>query len=562
MKRQRRSQTSPTLLPLGSGGDPKEPEELIYRLKLLARLGHQGGAWPHAIEPRRYPEWLANFIVTPEKRRFTFDGRPWLHEIAVASVTVKEMVQRKASQVGATVLNLSSAYYLAARRFFQAGVAYFFPTDNDLKDLSNTKAQPLIDNSYLADLTESDEQRVGLKKINGVWIYFRGTSSTIRMKAFSVDMVVIDEADEIPQEAQKMAEQRMHASPLQWLRHFSKPSIPSYGIDRSFLASDQRFWTIRCNGCRHEFAFEDKGVFPECVGFSKGEAFRCCPKCKHEVFLDDGRWMPRNPGAKAQGYQLSQMLSPIIDPGDLVRDLQSTERVAEFWRGRMGVPYAESEGKVDESQVTDLCGNVPRVNSCAVETCFGVDVGRVFHWWAIGRPRGGTLRTVGLGEALTPEALIETARAMKCQRMVIDALPETHLVTKIQGALPGKVWACYYSKQTPVPAVWNPDPLAPMGDVKFWRVDCSRTLQLDRLLNVIRDGQRGMVLPQHDAVVEEAARHIANVVRVSATDEETGAKTYRYVQTGPDHYAHAANYALLAASGFLGPARSLIFGPA
>lgn len=563
MKRPSRSRISPVPLQDGSQGDPTDPDELIWRVKQLARLGKQGGSWPHGMPPKRYPEWLANFIITPEKRRFSFDGRPWLPEVAISSVTEKEVVQRKPSQIGATVQNLSAAFYLAARRFFQAGVAYFFPTDNDLKDLSTTKANPLIANSYLSDLEAQDEQKVYLKNINGVFIFFRGTSATIRMKAISVDMVVIDEADDIPEEAQKMAEQRMHASPIQWLRHFSKPSVPGYGISKSFEASDQRYWTIRCPGCSKEFAFEDPGVFPACVGISKGEAFRCCPKCKREIMLTDGRWVARNPGARAVGYQLSQMLSPMIDPGELVRDFTTTDRIAEFWRGRMGMAYAESEGKVDKSDVTALAGNIARQTRATVETCFGVDVGKVFHWWAMERPRGGVLRTIGMGEALTPQALVQVAREMKCRRMVIDAQPETHLVLQIQKALPGMVWACYYSKTTQVPPVWNPDPLAPMsmGEVDFWRVDCHRALQLDRLLNTIREGKKAMILPRLDAVVEEAAQHFANMVRISVVDEETGAKVYRYIRTGPDHYAHAAQYAMLAASGFLGPARSFIFGP-
>lgn len=550
----------PEVLPLGSA--ESDPDLLIDAVKRLARLAARGGHPPHDIEPRDVPRWFANFIITPEKRRFSFEGRPWLPELCVSSVTEKEMVEQKASQVGASVRNLGGAFYNMARRFFRAGVAYFFPTDNDLKDLSTTKADPVIENSYLEDLSDSRENNVFRKTVGGVWIYFRGSKSTIRLKSFSVDMVVIDEADEIPDEAQKMAEQRMHASDVQWLRHFSKPSVPGYGINKAFERSDQRYWTIRCAGCRKEFAFEDGGgtkeaVFPACVAFEKsGKAFRCCPKCRREVFLEDGRWVQRNPGVRAVGYSIPQILSPQIDPGDLVRDYERTTRLGEFWRGRFGVPYIEAKGKVTEKQVLDRCTDAPNTRESAVPTAMGIDVGGLFHW--VAKRRFQTkLRTVGVGTCRTFDELRTVILSMRAEKIVMDALPEGHAAIKFSQAtgLKGKLWLCHYdTSPRPKPAKWT-ETESPDG--RYLKVDAHRTVTLDRVLEGFRESL--FEIPKQDETVEEYARQVAALVRVENVDEDDGTVWYSYVQTGPDHYGHADGYANLAAGEWKGPMRSVVF---
>jgi hypothetical protein len=61
----------------------------------------------------------------------------------------------------------------------------------------------------------------------------------------------------------------------------------------------------------------------------------------------------------------------------------------------------------------------------------------------------------------------------------------------------------------------------------------------------IRDKE--IVLPRRLPVVEEFARHMAADAKVLDEDEETGAKTYRYVKAGGEnHYSMAFTYALMA----------------
>ena len=47
--------------------------------------------------------------------------------------------------------------------------------------------------------------------------------------------------------------------------------------------------------------------------------------------------------------------------------------------------------------------------------------------------------------------------------------------------------------------------------------------------------------------MEEFAAHMANDAKRLEEDEDTGAQSYRYIRTGPDHFSLAFTYECLAA---------------
>jgi hypothetical protein len=75
---------------------------------------------------------------------------------------------------------------------------------------------------------------------------------------------------------------------------------------------------------------------------------------------------------------------------------------------------------------------------------------------------------------------------------------------------------------------------------------------LDEFVNLIEDRPGVPVKPEHEAPIngEEFARHLAADAKVLDEDPETGAKKYRYVRTGEDHYSLACTYALMASTRF------------
>lgn len=52
-------------------------------------------------------------------------------------------------------------------------------------------------------------------------------------------------------------------------------------------------------------------------------------------------------------------------------------------------------------------------------------------------------------------------------------------------------------------------------------------------------------------MIREFAEHLAADVKQLVEDEDTGAKSYRYVKTRTDHYSLAFTYECIAASNFM-----------
>lgn len=507
------------------------------------------GTRPHDAP---FPFWLANFIETPEGRRYSFEGRPYLVEIAADAVSHPYLVIEKGSQLGMTVLFILALFYQMARGELPAGAVYFFPTDGDVRDLSKTKAEPLIRKNYFVTLCPRPGD-VYLKSFAGKWLFFRGTVSTVRMKMLSADIACFDEADEITPEARKVAQERIHASPLQWQRHFSIPSVPGYGIDQSFQASDQRYWTFLCAGCRHEFDLET--TFPKSLArHNDGTVTRCCPQCQRGLDLNEGRWIARNPSSKVRGYHLSQLFSPSINPADLLNEFETTDRLGAFFRGRIGLPYVEAAGKVDKSEVLALQDpDRPRVETSLTPCYLGVDVGKVLHWVAV-NVEGKKIRVLGMGEEKSFDDMRRRLHAFHASRTVMDALPDAYKAIEFAKALHPKVWLSYYNVSRPQPPTFSED-----EERKFLRVDSNRTERLDKLIDMVRTGRSALEIPRQDPVVEEFAYHFTQLIRTEEADPETGELTRRYLKIGADHYAHAMVYALLAAGELRGPVQSRIY---
>ena len=52
-----------------------------------------------------------------------------------------------------------------------------------------------------------------------------------------------------PPEAEALAKERLAHSDYKRILELSNPSLPGYGIDEVYQASDQRHWMLKCPGC-------------------------------------------------------------------------------------------------------------------------------------------------------------------------------------------------------------------------------------------------------------------------------------------------------------------------
>jgi len=67
-------------------------------------------------------------------------------------------------------------------------------------------------------------------------------NSRVSLKSIPVDYIIFDELDEAPQNSIDMAMERMAHSEFKNVLKLSNPTLPDYGIDKTFQETDQRYW--------------------------------------------------------------------------------------------------------------------------------------------------------------------------------------------------------------------------------------------------------------------------------------------------------------------------------
>ncbi len=174
----------------------------------------------------------------------------------------------------------------------------------------------------------------------------------------------------------------------------------------------------------------------------------------------------------------------------------------------------------------------------------GVDVGKVLHGVIRGpvEPTTGETPQLWAGEIDTWDELGRLLRRFKVRTLVIDALPETTKAREFQAQFkPGVVWLAYYAggdegSKRSEPAQWD----EPNGIVNL-----DRTRSLDATFSRFYEGLN--TLPANARNIKDFYVHLKAPVRTLET-KRNGITVARYVETGPDHLAHAENYCLAARS--------------
>ncbi len=247
-----------------------------------------------------------------------------------------------------------------------------------------------------------------------------------------------------------------------------------------------------------------------------------------------GEWVPDFPDRKIHGYRISQLFSSKVDPGEVLDEYRTTRFADRFYNLKIGVAWADLERRLDIGTVLALCGEAPMVERSDRGCIMGVDTGKQLHV-SILRNEGEKRHLIHLtvvNDFGDLDALMERFRIRRC---VIDGLPETHATRDFANRHPGRVFLCFFNEHQRGKPNWNRESHI---------VQVNRTEALDASRSAIRDAQ--VVLPRQQPIVEEFAQHLSADAKVLEENEETGAKRYKYVRTGPDHFSLAFTYALLA----------------
>ena len=486
-------------------------------------------------------EWATKRIRLDD-RAFSFEDHEYLR--AIYDDTAPHVVLCKAAQIGGTTWAILRSIHAC---LCGLNVIYFFPTRTDVLDFSRSRVGPLLaENPFLARQI-AETNTMGLKRIGQAYLYLRGMQSSVGMKSVPADMAVFDELDEADPAAKSMARERLAHSDYKRMIELSNPSLPDYGIDEAYQATDRRHWTVKCTACGRWTALDT--AFPQKLGEDvriirrrdDGSCYRACPKCAAELDLAAGEWVAEFPDRTSHGYRISQLFSSKVDPGEILREYETTRFPDRFYNLKIGIAWADTQNRVDRATVLACCGEEPIWQQAPqdVRCTMGVDVGKDLHVVVskrVGRsaePR----QIVYLGVHQAFEELAELIQRFRVRRCVVDAMPEIHATRDFARAHHGRVWMCYFNEHQKGQPKW---------DRENRIVQVNRTEILDLSRRVIRDRHR--VLPRRSRLVEEFARHVANNAKRLEEDEETGEQRYKYIRTGTDHFSLALTYDCLAAT--------------
>lgn len=474
--------------------------------------------------------YLNNF-VNENQKPMEYNDHAFL--IEPMTVLTDDLCVRKSAQVGFSVAAIFKSFWLCAYK--KMNVGYILPNQNVSKDFVKPKVDPLISgNPAIQRLVKQEGMRtsdsVSLKQIGDRFMYFRGAYSEASAISISLDVLILDEYDRMPNmNVVNIYDSRLQASEYAWRWRFSNPSIPAFGVDDLFNRSNQNHFFVKCSKCNHNWYMDweetpDHNHFVDRVA----RVFRC-GKCKSELSNHDrrtGEWVAAWPDRKAVGYWISQLQVPYVTAGRIVDQFEESS-LDFFYNFVLGKAYQQADMQLDRTVVLrNMTGEPPIEKNVAI----GVDVGKVKHL-TIGNPTG-IFKTV----TVTEWEQVEYYRNKYDAVMVIDSMPDFTIPSRLVKKYPGKVFLAVYG-----------DDKKGLGTIRWGEGDKRGMVYIDRTKafdHVVQE-LTGDKFKYHgtEADYAEYIRHWSNVFRIVERNKQ-GHDVAKWVETQgrPDHFPHSHVY--------------------
>ena len=491
--------------------------------------------------------------MTARGQRVTFENRNYL--VDIYKDQYPSIVYIKPSQMGISERLLSESVWICDQ--LGANVLYTFPAASQLVDFVQARLDPVFAYSdYLMGRSRDAEkyvQKIGLKRIGKGYLYLRGSQNEKQITSIDADAIFLDERDRFIEENVPYIDKRMQASSLRWRRSASTPTYPSVegrsnNIHAEFLESDQRIWVVKCDHCNEyqELDFFNNLYNKELYDKTTGVRAIYCAKCFKKIDpYKEGQWVPQKPSSNIHGYKIPGLCNPVRTPADFILTFNKAQTegfsaLQQFYNQVLGIPY-EAQGQRLKVSDLDACRR-SYVFPGVASGCFaGADVGNKIHV-VISDKREGRLRYLWIGTVdnfIGPINSLESLiNRYNVRFMVVDARPDTRKVRELINKFPGRVFAAFY-------------PTSKFTVQDYYRFDddkgevnVDRTISLDYLVS---DVQNQLIeIPASIDMIPDFYKQMVTSVRIIESNEKTGTTVARWIESGADHYFHAANYNRIA----------------
>jgi len=499
-------------------------------------------------------KWAENYRVMggtkPGPWRFLY--YPWLKAMHDSEAEIN--VGRKAAQMGytETVLNIT---------FFSIDVLgydclYLLPNRTpDASDFSASRFDPALELSPHLQNLFSNVKNVGHKRAGSANLFVRGSQSRAGLKSIPVSRIILDELEEFNQAAVPLALERTSGQIEKLVWMISTPSVEDYGIDEQYKTTTDEHFFFPCPSCSRQIELKWPDSVVICgkdeLDPDTKQTHLVCYECnvpieKTKEFytntLSQGTWVPAHSDREKRGFHINQLYSASITPVAFVnqyfKSLRDQYEEQEFFNSKLGLPHAVKGARLTLADLTpDNYHSGPRPGLITM----GVDVGTHLHYeidkWTIRNPKTHDIhqeaecQVIGIGKVEHFEQLIPLLQDYRVTFTVIDANPERRKALEFANKFPGHVKLCFYGNNV------NGKTINSTTET----VTVDRTAWLDQSLGRFRN--KSIRIPLDTPL--EYLENLQAPIRKYEKDRN-GNPVGRYVNSKPDHFAHARNYAEIA----------------
>jgi len=495
---------------------------------------------------------------------YGFKYHPWCREVHDSSAGFNTIM--KSAQMGLTEVAINVAFFTVD--VLKRDVLYVLPTALNASDFSKSRFNTaLLHSEYLSNLF-TDTNSVGLKQAGGTNLYIRGSRGNSNLKSIPVSVLILDEADEMDQRAIWLALERLSGQLHKFVFSLSTPTIPNFGIHKLYLQGTQEHFYFKCPRCGRTTEL----LFPDCLEIC-GESITDpdikrshlkCQECKKEIkheekpeFLEPAYWEPTvSVDDDHRSFYINQMYSYMVKPWELAaayfRGIGDEAAMVEFFNSKQGLPYIPDGGQVTDGEIENSIQGYFKENQrpdIGTDRCIvmGIDQGKMNNVVVVEYLLKGTGTDLNaashakiLWEGKLPgddfETLDPLMREWQIRACVIDADPQINDARRFARRFPGYVYLCRYRRGVTGKElqVSEEDSGAPI-------VTVDRTNWLDASMGRFHSDR--VHAPADTS--HEFKEHLKALVRTYEKDELGNSRAV-YLNTGPDHFAHAFNYAEIA----------------
>ena len=515
-------------------------------------------------------------------KRITKAPRPYL--IQYINDTTKDKTIIKCRQSEFTENEINENIWLAAT-VDHCNIRQIFPTGKMALKMAKEKISHAVEDSpKIAKLVKKPYSHQSKEFFNGSFYTVDSSWTDHGGRGPSSDKITFDEYESQNPKIEEIYSESTSHSKIGRRTRISTPLFPNSGIDLKFIQGCQYEWHIKCPKCKRvqimEFpdnlinffeANEDDINDPEYMK-RLNKVYIGCKFCGEYVdrtskqYLNTARWVAAKKhlvGMKAS-YRVTYMMLAWKTGKEILFKYHSFRFVHQFWNEVMGYAYIDPESRVSrgifEQCIDNAYKNVYRSIGMARNVSVGIDWGLIS--WVVVRANGFppnrkigrviyvekintlSLRKNGYSEAKQTDHVKraeDIIKFFKAKITVNDANGigvdrNSHLIKKF----PAKAYGVFYDTEEIQRQKRKQRIIEPQWTRKSNRVTVSRVGTLKLLIQEY--DSRDMSIPQLDPDVEEFIQHHTNIA-IQMMQDENG-NLYEIVgKTGPDHYAHADNYA-------------------